>query len=422
MHISILTYGSRGDVQPFLALAVGLQKAGHRVTFAGPRRFNNFAVRLGVPYVSLPGDPEELSIAFNQAGANPFRMVTAMRNHVLGIAPDVIRQTLQASQNADLLIHSFAFTTGAHSLARHLAIPDISIQTFPIFTPTGQYPMAAFPNLGRWGNRFSHWLGTFVFWHAGNAGFRQIQHLLPESFPRTLSWPFANPNERLRTPLLLAVSPSVLPAAPDLPANISLCGYFFLDEEGYHPPEALTRFLESGPPPVCVSFGSMVNQRAKQTGQILIEAFAQRQERAIILTGWGGWQADPVPAHIFYIESVPHNWLLPRCKIFIHHGGAGATAAGLRAGIPNIVIPHAADQPFWGSRVQALGAGPAPVPISKLTLPRLLDALTLSASDPIRTTSRALGQKISTEDGIRTAIRQIESFDRSNLKKSKNQP
>jgi sterol 3beta-glucosyltransferase len=408
MNTTILTYGSRGDFQPFLALSLALQKAGHVVTLAGPECFAGLATSRAVPYVSLPGDPVELSIAFNQAESNPLGMVAAMRRHVLEIAPGVIGQAIQASQNADLLIHSFAFTTGAHSLARHLGIPDISIQTFPVFTPTGDYPVAAFPNLGRMGNQFTHWLAAQIFWMGGNAGFKQIQHLLPDSFPKTLSWPFAHPHEQLCTPLLLAVSPSVLPPPADLPAHVSISGYFFLEEEHYQPPDSLAEFLEAGSSPICVSFGSMVHDHAERTGRTLLDVFSRGQERAVILTGWGGWKADPVPGNILYLESVPHSWLLPRCKIIVHHGGAGTTAAGLRAGIPNIVIPHAADQPFWGRRVQALGAGPAPIPIKKLTAPRLLAALAEAASPTVLAAAHALGLQIRAEDGLGLAVRRVE--------------
>ncbi len=408
MNISILTYGSRGDLQPFLALAVGLKQAGHHPTLVGPQRFADFAASYAVEYVPLPGDPEELSRAFNQAGANPLRMVTAMRKHVLDIAVEVVRQVNQAAQRADLLIHSFAFTTGGHSLARHLNIPDISVQAFPMFAPTGDYPNVAFPPLGRLGNRFSHWFATQVFWHAGNAGFKQIQHLLPDSFPRKLSWPFANPDARLRTPLLFAISPSVIPPSADWPANISVTGYFFLDDHAYQPPAALSAFLAAGAPPVCVSFGSMVHQDAERIGKTLLEAFSTRNERAIILTGWGGWKPASPPGNMLYLESAPHSWLLPRCKSFIHHGGAGTTAAGLRAGLPCIVVPHAADQPFWGRRVQALGVSPAPIPIKRLNTSRLLAALAEAENPVMIRVARDLGAKIRAENGLTAAIRLIE--------------
>ena len=408
MNISILTYGSRGDFQPFLALSIGLQKSGHVVTLIGPQRFADFAAARSISYVPLPGDPEELSKAFNRAGSNPLRMILSMRNHVLGIAPRVVQQIVQSTQDAHLLIHSFAFTTGGHSLARQLHIPDISVQAFPMFAPTGDYPNVAFPPLGRLGNYLSHWLATQIFWHAGNAGFRQIQHLLPDTFPRKLYWPFANPDPRLRTPLLFAISPSVIPPSIDTPANISVTGYLFLDEENYQPPQQLTSFLAAGPPPVCVSFGSMVHDQAEKIGRILLEVFSRRQQRAIILTGWGGWRADPAPENIIYLDAVPHSWVLPYCKSFIHHGGAGTTAAGLRAGIPNIVIPHAADQPFWGRRVQALGVGPAPIPIKKLIAPRLLAALAESETPSVLAAAQCLGHHIRAENGLQAAIHLIE--------------
>jgi sterol 3beta-glucosyltransferase len=406
MKITILTYGSRGDVQPFLALAVGLQKAGHAVTLAAPHRFSALVAQYHIPFAPLAGDPEDLSKGFNDAGTNVFRMVNSMQDYVTSVAPQVVQQVIEASANADLLVHSFLFTTGGHSLARHLGLPDVSIQTFPMFASTGDYPNVAFPPLGCAGNYFSHWLATQIFWYGGNCGFRQIQRLLPDSFPRTLSWPFRGSNP---TPLLFAVSPSIIPPSADWPRPVHVTGYFFLEEEHYQPPETLSNFLTAGTPPVCVSFGSMVHEQAQKTGQILLESFAKSNQRAIVLTGWGGWKSDPAPENILYLEAAPHSWLFPRCKAAIHHGGAGTTAAGLRAGIPNIVIPHAADQPFWGRQVHALSAGPAPIPIKKLTVSRFLTALTEAEKPAVIATAQALGSQIRAEDGIGAAIRLVEA-------------
>lgn len=278
-----------------------------------------------------------------------------------------------------------------------------------MFAPTGDYPNVAFPPLGRLGNRFSHWFATQVFWHAGNAGFRQIQRLLPDSFPRKLSWPFANPDARLRTPLLFAISPSVIPPSADWPANISVPGYFFLDDETYYqPPETLSAFLAAGTPPICVSFGSMVHQDAERIGKTLLDVFSTRNERVIVLTGWGGWKPASPPGNMLYLESAPHSWLLPRCKSFIHHGGAGTTAAGLRAGLPCIIVPHAADQPFWGWRVKALGVAPAPIPIKRLSASRLLAALAEAENPAMIRAAQDLGVKIRAENGLTAAIRLIE--------------
>jgi sterol 3beta-glucosyltransferase len=152
----------------------------------------------------------------------------------------------------------------------------------------------------------------------------------------------------------------------------------------------------------------MINRQAERIYKVVAEAIAKSHHRAIFLTGWGDWKADPVPENILPLQAVPHAWLLPRCKAVIHHGGAGTTAAGLRAGIPNIVIPHTADQPFWGGRVRALCAGPAPLPLKKLTAPRLLAALAEAESPPIIAAAEATGRLIRAENGVEAAIRLIE--------------
>lgn len=405
MKITILSYGSRGDIQPFLALSKGLQKAGHQVCLAAPQRFEGFIERHAIPFAPFAGDPAEISALINHAGSNVYRMISSMRDYLLTIAPQVVDQMIQAATGADLLIHSFLFTTGGHTLARHLQIPDISIQTFPTFAPTGDYPNVAFPPLGRVGNYFSHWFASQVFWWGGNSGFRGIQRRMPAAFPRTLRWPFS---EKHPTPLLYAISPSVIPPSADWPQPVHLTGYFFLDEDDYQPTGELLRFLQAGTPPVCVSFGSMVHREAERIGRILLEAFARTHQRAIILTGWGGWRPDSAPENIFYSESIPHSWLFPRCKIVVHHGGAGTTAAGLRAGIPNLVVPHAADQPFWGHRVHTLGVGPRPIPVQKLTVERFLAALAQAELPAVLAAAQAIGRLIHSEDGVRAAIRLIE--------------
>jgi len=406
MKITILTYGSRGDVQPFLALAVALQKRGHSVTLAGPHRFASLVAgqAAGVLFAPLAGDPEQISIGINAAGGNVYRMVSAIKEYVTGIAPQVVSQAMNASAEAELLIHSFLFTTGGHSLARQLGIADVSIQTFPMFAPTGDFPNVAFPPLGRAGNYLSHWLATQIFQHGGNSGFRNIQHLLPDSFPRRLYWPFEG---AYLTPLLIACSPSVIPAWPGWPENVHLTGYFFLDDEQYEPPEVLTRFLQNGPPPVCVTFGSMVNAGAARNHEMVRNALEKCGERAVILTGWGEFEPAAEAENMLYLEAAPHGWLFPRCKAVIHHGGAGTTAAGLRAGIPNIVIPHAADQPFWGRRVRALGAGPAPIPVQSLSVARLLAALADCENTTLTSTARSIGRSILAEKGLDTAIELI---------------
>jgi sterol 3beta-glucosyltransferase len=410
VNITILTYGSRGDVQPFLALAVGLKKAGHHVTLAAPYRFVSFIEEYGIPCAPLAGDPDELSILFNDAGGNLYRMLRGMQKHLFSIAPEVVRGARKALAGADFLIHSFAFTTGAHSLAREMGIPDVSVQGFPMFVPTRAFPALGMPvRVPGWMNYASHWMSTQIFWHGGNLGYYQLRRNSPTDFPKKLYWPFRPAPDRAATPLIFAISPVVLsqPLEWNQP-HIHVTGYFFLDHPEYQPPEELSRFLKQGDPPVCVTFGSMVNREAEHIGRAALEAVLKTNRRAIFLTGWGGWQpATPLEKTLF-LDAAPHDWLFPRCHTIVHHGGAGTTAAALRAGVPSIIVPHAADQPFWGSRVAAIGAGPAPIQVKSVSTETMTQALIQADSDPIRRRAHEVGQLIQGENGVEQAVTLIE--------------
>jgi sterol 3beta-glucosyltransferase len=413
MHLTLLTYGSRGDVQPFLALALGLQKSGHTIRLAAPGRFADMAAARGVPFAALAGDPEEISIRFNEAGTNVVRTVRAIRDYVYTIAPQVTRDARSALDGADLVIHSFLFTTGGHTFARQMGIPDLSVQTFPMFAPTRLFPNVAMANVPPGAlSYFSHWLATQIFWYGGNTGTPRFNKQFPEDFPAKLYWPFKQTDDRPLTPLVMAVSPTVLHRPADWTSpHIHMPGWFFLDEPDYAPPPALADFLAAGGPPACISFGSMVHWNAERIGRAVLEALRCTRQRGILLTGWGGWTPDPLPADVFVLDAAPHDWLFPRCSVIVHHGGAGTTAAGLRAGVPNVVVPFAGDQPFWGKRVAALGAGPRPVPVRVLDAGSLTTALTCALTDAsIRRRAAEVGEKVRAEDGVGETVRLAEEW------------
>lgn len=413
MKITILTYGSRGDVQPFLALAVGLQKAGHTVKLAAPHRFANFVNAYNIPFVSLTGDPEIISQRLNHAGRNPLRMVQVMGKYIFSIAGQVARQAFAACHNADLIVHSFLFTTGGHSMSCKLGVPDVSVQTFPIFAHTHAFPPVSMPELPPgFLSYFGHWLHTQIFWQGGKIGFNRLRKTHPDVFDIDLRWPFTVDDNRLTTPLLLAYSPTIIPRPDDWSApHIHIPGYFFLDElESYQPPTALTDFLSAGRPPVCVTFGSTIHRNPKRIYHAVLGALERTGNRAILLSGWSDLQNIQLPESVYVIDAVPHDWLLPQCKVIIHHGGAGTTAAGLRAGVPTIVVPSAADQLFWGNQVNATDAGPQPIPVKTLTMGKLVTALVEADGNAIRNGAQAAGRKIREEDGVGQTVEFIEEY------------
>ncbi len=410
MKITILTYGTRGDVQPFVALALGLQKAGHSVRLAAPYRFADFAAHYSIPFAPLPGDPEEISALANNVRHDVFGAVKSVAEYVFSIAPPVLHAALAACDDADLIVHSFFFTTIANSLARARDIPDVSVQLLPMFMPTRAYPMVALPNVPPGAlSYFTHWLTTQVFRYAVQVGLRRLRRAEPETFNLKLTWPFET-SQPVQTPLLFAYSPTILPQPDDWKApHIHITGYFFLEvPETYRPPQELLDFLAAGDAPVGVTFGSMVNRESERIDTLVRAALAQTRQRGIILTGWGGRKPAECTDDLFYIDAVPHDWLFPHCKSVIHHGGVGTTAASLRAGIPTITVPHAIDQSFWGKRVAAIGAGPAPIDLAHLSVETLAAAFAQANNPALRARAHELGRLIRTEDGVGEAVRLIE--------------
>jgi UDP:flavonoid glycosyltransferase YjiC (YdhE family) len=210
-------------------------------------------------------------------------------------------------------------------------------------------------------------------------------------------------------PLLYGYSPTVVPKPSDWDEHAHVTGYWFLDHApDWQPPAGLVDFLESGSPPVYVGFGSLVSGGAEKASRVVLDALRQSGQRGVLATGWGGLGPSDLPGEVYATESVPHDWLFPRMAAVAHHGGAGTTGAGLRAGVPSIILPFSKDQPFWARRVEALGAGPAPIPRKRLTAGRLAQAMHVAVTDEsIRERSAALGEAIRGENGVGNAVRVV---------------
>jgi UDP:flavonoid glycosyltransferase YjiC (YdhE family) len=212
--------------------------------------------------------------------------------------------------------------------------------------------------------------------------------------------------------VIYAYSPTVVPPAPDWGPLKQVAGYWFLDGGlDYSPSEELAAFLEAGPPPVYVGFGSMVDHDREEMTRLVIEALDRTGQRGIMHSGWSELGSTDLPGSVLLVEDVPHDWLFPRMAAVIHHGGAGTTASGLRAGVPGIVVAFFGDQFFWGWRIHELGAGPRWIPRKQLTADGLASAIERAVTDEgIRERAAEVGAQIQTEDGVAAAIPLIERY------------
>ncbi len=190
-----------------------------------------------------------------------------------------------------------------------------------------------------------------------------------------------------------------------------MTGYWFLDSPAnWQPPQELVDFLKAGSPPVYIGFGSMSDSNPEALTKLVLDALAESGQRGVLIKGWGALSNADLPDHVFQIDSVPHDWLFPQMAAVVHHGGAGTTSAGLRAGVPSIIIPFAVDQPFWGQRVANLGVGTQPILRQELTAEKLTAAIKIATSDEaMKEKARILGQKISAENGVKQAVEIIHS-------------
>jgi UDP:flavonoid glycosyltransferase YjiC (YdhE family) len=408
MRIVIIAPGSRGDVQPYIALGKGLQNAGHYIRLASHSNFEALVTSYGLEFWSFGNDVQDA------VENSEMRELTEKGNFLLlmaKMAKEAQREALHfaeggllAAQGMDVVLSGIGGLFIGAAIAEKLDIPLVQAYVFP-FTPTREFSSVLTPKLPTFLNRFSHQLARQLMWQ----GFRSADRIARSKVLNIPAAPLLGPYDSKSTrnmPILYGFSPSVIPAPSDWNGNTHITGYWFVDEtDAWQPPTALLDFLQSGSPPVYVGFGSMSNRNPEQTADLVIQALTLTGQRAILLSGWGGLQKTKIPDSIFMIDSVPHSWLFPRMSAVIHHGGASTTAAGLRAGIPSVIIPFFGDQPFWGQRVAELGVGAKPIPRKGLTAERLANAIhEVITNENIRQRAAKLGEQIQAENGIESAV------------------
>jgi len=417
MHLTILAAGSRGDIQPYLALGVGLQAAGHRVRFAAFRNFVTSVEPYGLEFAPVDADFQAImggedGQGMVASGGNFFQLARGIGRTVGPILTQIGDDFWRACQGTDLIISGlngvgfFGF-----EFAEKLGVPCVNASVVPLIA-TREFANLMWPwhwRLGGNYNLLTHRLTAFAGWQLFGKTINRWRRT-------TLNLPPISRRESddhiVHLPMLLGISPWVLPKPIDWPDHFHVTGYWFLPRPiGWMPPNDLVRFLDAGDPPICFSFGSMTDRNSASITQIVIETLRRIDRRGILVTAWGGLHGAETSDRMFVIDSVPFDWLWPQCAAVVHHGGSGATSAGLRAGVPSIVVAFMADQPFWGRRIFELGCGPRPIRRKDLTVDCLTDAVTIALTDhALQAHAVAVGEQIRAEDGIARAIELIEHY------------
>lgn len=406
MRISIETLGTRGDVQPYVALALGLIAAGHQVQIAAPEQFEALVTERAISFAALPGEflalldsPEgKAAIAGGQGFSSGLKMLKHVRPLMLKLLSDEWHGVRAFAPDA-IVYHPKAI--GAPHIANRLGIPFLLASPLPGFTATSVFPspMLPFANLGPL-NRLSHSLAI-------SGADLLFGKLLRQWRAEVLGLP-ARGRPGRPDGTLYAYSEAVMPRPIDWGPDVLVTGYWFLDTPDWSPPHDLERFLAAGSPPVYIGFGSMPGLAPRAMTAMAIEALAQTGQRGLLASGGGALGSGSLPETALMISAAPHDWLMPHVVAAIHHGGAGTTGAVLRAGVPMAICPFFGDQPFWARRIQALGCGPSPLERKELSAAAIARSISAMAEPEMREAARKLGSAIRREDGVSAAVRFIE--------------
>ncbi|MEW2294294.1 glycosyltransferase [Streptomyces sp. NPDC006743] len=399
MRILIAAAGSRGDVDPYTGLGAALRRAGHEVALAAPDPFAPLVRRAGLEFRALPARPEARGDVAGRRG-----LMRSAAAFVTGLArgfADVV------DDGTDLLVLSTTTAPLGWHLAEAAGIPSLDTHLQPT-TPTGDFPpvVGGTRSLGRLGNRA-----------AGRVGLRVADRLYTEAVAglrRDLGLPPLGPaaarrrREAAGLEVLHGFSEHVVPRPADWRAGLEVVGNWwpYLDPEARLPAD-LEDFLTAGPRPVFVGFGSMAGGDGRRLTELTLRALRRAGLRGVLQAGSAG--LDAAGDDVLTVGEVPHALLFPRVAAVVHHAGAGTSAAALRAGVPSVPVPVAADQPFWAARLAALGAAPRPVPYAALTAERLADALGRAVGDPGHARAAAtVARHLAAEDAVPRTVRTIE--------------
>jgi sterol 3beta-glucosyltransferase len=400
MRILVTSYGTEGDTRPMLALCQGLIHAGHAALFLGEASGAGLAATTEVPFVALAGDIRSAINRLLSAGTprRPAEVTRSIAALATEHSADWMQALVEQGQGCDAIVFSGLTSYVALSVAEHLGIPAIGAGLQPL-APTRAFPSPFLPPLPlpAFCNRLSHQFVMALLWRAFRSSINAARRAVTGQPPRRGMW--------RDYPILLGISPQLVPRPDDWPDLVQITGDWPLPSTPWTPPDRLAQFLAGGPP-VYIGFGSMIGFDRERVLKTLVSALDGR--RALLFRGWSELTGSNLPATILPIGPLPHDRLFPLVSLAVHHGGAGTSHTATRAGIPSVVMPIAGDQFFWAGRLAKLGVAPRYDARRSLDAEALRRALIEAETDGMRERARDIGRRMRAESGVSTAVGLVE--------------
>lgn len=417
MKIGIYTYGTRGDVQPYVALALGLMERGHHVTLAAPSDFKGFVEGFGVSFFSLYGNAEQImNSPEGQRVLHTENSIKLMRHffRVLNAMREPLRKSyFESISQVDCVIANSATLPIVSAIVEKQRKKMALTYFMPPVVPTKAFPMGDFDflNIG-WYNRLTYQVAQFFYWQFVKKETNEYRQELGLPPLKENLLDYLNKQKPLD---LYCISPSLIPPPPDWEPHHKITGFLTVDNQHRaahtfdQTPVALTQWLAQGSKPIYIGFGSNgIGNKAKFI-YLLTALLQETPERILFCTGWSLFEDLPQHPNLFVVKYVNHEAILPQCKLGIFHGGAGTLATMLRHQLPVVIVSFYTDQPTWGKIVEREKLG-VHIPVKKLTVDKMKQAIARALSGEVQENVKKMGERLLQENGVKNAIDEIERY------------
>lgn len=412
MKVAMLAVGSTGDVRPCILISRELIKRGHSVKIIADGRFEKAIIDEGAEFADFPIKADKMLRIATNPDIGTFKMLRLTKKYIGSCKDDIEKILLDNFKGVDVVLYTTSGSSMAAYIAEKYTIPYVRMNYYPDMA-CSELTQGIFPNLPLPSplKKMYNFITNFFYYYFSAAIYKGTLRSWIKKYNLTdMKFPYKRGDG---TPLhqLMAFSESVIPRPKAYGENVEICGYIFEDKSkiaDFTPDEKLKEFLAAGPTPVYIGFGSMSEGSFSELYETVSEALKMTGKRAIISKGWGGLSSEKPSDSIYVVDYYPHDWLFEQVSAIVHHGGAGTTAAGLKAGKPTLIVPFGGDQIFYGKYIHKIGCGPKHIMRKKLTAKKLAKALIEMDSPEMQQNVRNIADKISKENGVVNACNFLE--------------